>query len=197
MLTINECPMKAGSRQNARNFYGTEMAEIGSKLQPAFAKSLFDRVDAHSRILMDMALLDKMRAALTAGQNPIPLGDLMGFHAISIEPGTAIIEMSAGPQHHNPMGTVHGGVCCTLADTAMGIAHVTLLEDGETSTALEIKINFIRPVWKDTLTARGRAVKHGRTVSMMECDVVDAKDRLVARASGTFMTLRGEQAQGR
>ena len=144
-----------------------------------------------------MALLDKMREALAAGQNPIPLGDLMGFHAISIDAGIAVIEMAAGPEHHNPMGTVHGGVCCTLADTAMGIAHASLLGDSETSTSLEIKINFVRPVWKDTLTAHGRAVKHGRTVSLMECDILDAKQRLVARASGTFMTLRGEQAQGR
>ncbi len=144
-----------------------------------------------------MALIDKMRGALSSGVNPIPLGDLMGFHATTIEPGNAIIEMHAGPEHHNPMGTVHGGVCCTLADTAMGIAHASLLDDGETSTTLEIKINFVRPIWKDTLVAHGRAVKHGRTISLMECDVVDAKDRLVARASGTFMTLRGEQGQGR
>ena len=184
------------------------MAKISAELEAPFSKSLLNRIDTHSVILSwpkrdiglhwkDMSLLDKMRAALTAGQNPIPLGDLMGFHATSIEPGTAIIEMLTGPEHHNPMGTVHGGVCCTLADTAMGIAHASLLEDGESSTSLEIKINFIRPIWKDTLTARGRVVKHGRTISLMECDVVDPKDRLVARASGTFMTLRGEQAQGR
>ena len=113
-----------------------------------------------------MSLLDKMRAALNAGENPIPLGDLMGFRATAIGAGVATIEMLAGPEHYNPMGTVHGGVCCTLADTAMGIAHASLLEDGETSTSLEIKINFIRPIWKDTLTAKGRAVKHGRTVSL-------------------------------
>jgi uncharacterized protein (TIGR00369 family) len=144
-----------------------------------------------------MSLLDKMRAALEAGQNPIPLGEMMGFRAVSIERGDAVIEIAAGPEHYNPMGTVHGGVCCAIADTAMGIAHASMLEDGETSTSLEIKINFVRPVWKDTLTARGRAVKHGRTVSLMECDVLDGQKRLVARASGTFMTLRGDQAQGR
>ena len=144
-----------------------------------------------------MALIDKMRATLAAGENPIPLGELMGFRATSIEPGTATIEMLTGPEHHNPMGTVHGGVCCTLADTAMGIAHASMLDEGETSTSLEIKINFVRPIWKDALIARGRAVKHGRTVSLMECDVFDDKERLVARASGTFMTLRGEQARGR
>jgi uncharacterized protein (TIGR00369 family) len=144
-----------------------------------------------------MSLLDKMREALAAGKNPIPLGELMGFRAVSIERGDAVIEIAAGPTHYNPMGTVHGGVCCTLADTAMGIAHASLLEDGESSTSLEIKINFVRPIWQDTLTARGHAVKHGRTISLMECDILDGKSRLVARASGTFMTLRGEQAQGR
>lgn len=144
-----------------------------------------------------MALLEKMRAALAAGENPIPLGEMMGFRAVSIEAGVAVIEIAAGPEHYNPMGTVHGGVCCAIADTAMGIAHASLLEEHETSTSLEIKINFVRPIWKDTLTAHGRAVKHGRTVSLMECDVFDAKNRLVARASGTFMTLRGEQATGR
>jgi hypothetical protein len=66
------------------------------------------------------------------------------------------------------MGTVHGGVCCAIADTAMGIAHASMLEDGETSTSLEIKINFVRPVWKDTLTARprGQAWTHGEPDGM-------------------------------
>src|SRR5271168_1733475 len=101
-----------------------------------------------------MSLLEQMRSALAAGKNPIPLGELMGFRAVSIERGDAVIEIAAGPAHYNPMGTVHGGVCCTLADTAMGIAHASLLEDGESSTSLEIKINFVRPIWQDTLTAR-------------------------------------------
>ena len=47
------------------------------------------------------------------------------------------------------------------------------------------------------LVATGRLVKGGRTVGLLECDVVDEKDRLVARASSTCMTLRGEQAEGR
>jgi uncharacterized protein (TIGR00369 family) len=144
-----------------------------------------------------MALIEKMKADLEAGRNPIPLGDMMGFRAVTIEPGNAVIEIAAGPKHYNPMGTVHGGVCCSIADTAMGIAHASLLEEGETSTSLELKINFMRPVFNDTLTAHGRAVKQGKTISMMECDVMDSQNRLVARACGTFMTLRGEQAQGR
>ena len=95
------------------------------------------------------------------------------------------------------MGSLHGGVLCSIADTAMGFAHSSTLEDGETSTTLELHINFLRPVWDAKLRAVGRVTKAGRTVSLIECDVFDEKDRMVARASSTCMTLRGEQAEGR
>ena len=95
------------------------------------------------------------------------------------------------------MGTVHGGILCDIADAAMGMAYAAGLDEGETFTTLELKINFLKPVWTGTLTAVGRVVKAGRTVGLVECDVLDDKERLVARASSTCMTLRGEQAAGR
>jgi uncharacterized protein (TIGR00369 family) len=55
----------------------------------------------------------------------------------------------------------------------------------------------LKPVWAGKLVATGRVVKGGRTVGLVECDVVDEKDRLVARATSTCMTLRGEEAKGR
>ncbi|MBI4638812.1 MAG: PaaI family thioesterase [Candidatus Rokubacteria bacterium] len=74
------------------------------------------------------------------------------------------------------------------------------LRDGprhETFTTLELKINFLKPVRTGRLVATGRVVKGGRTVGLVECDVLDDKEGLVARASSTCMTLRGEQAAGR
>jgi uncharacterized protein (TIGR00369 family) len=79
----------------------------------------------------------------------------------------------------------------------MGIAYATTLEAGESFTTLELKINFLKPVWRARLRAIGKVVKKGRTVSLIECDVLDENDALVARASSTCMTLRGDQAQGR
>jgi uncharacterized protein (TIGR00369 family) len=107
------------------------------------------------------------------------------------------MEMEVGPQHANPMGTLHGGILCDLADAAMGMAYASSLDEGETFTTLELKINFLKPVWSGRLTATGRLVKGGRTVGLVECDVHDAKNRLVARASSTCMTLSGEQGEGR
>jgi uncharacterized protein (TIGR00369 family) len=79
----------------------------------------------------------------------------------------------------------------------MGIAHAATLREGETFTTLELEINFLRPAWEGKRIARGGVVKGGRTVGRVECDVTDADDQLVARATSTCMTLRGVQAAGR
>ena len=142
-------------------------------------------------------MLDVIRMVHRGELPPPPVARLIGFTIGSIEPGRVVMEMDAGPQHANPMGTVHGGILCDLADAAMGMAYASTLDEGETFTTLELKINFLKPVWSGRLTAMGRVIKDGHTVGLVECDVHDDKDRLVARASSTCMTLRGEQGEGR
>ena len=142
-------------------------------------------------------MLNIMRRIQRGELPPPPVATLIGFTIGSIEPGRVVMEMDAGPQHANPMGTVHGGILCDLADAAMGMAYASTLDEGETFTTLELKINFLKPVWTGRLIGTGRLVKAGHTVGLVECDVHDDKDRLVARASSTCMTLRGAQAQGR
>jgi len=114
-----------------------------------------------------------------------------------VESGKAVFELEAGPQHANPMGTLHGGVLCDVADAAMGVAYASTLADAESFTTLELKINFLRPFRNGTLTATARVVKSGRTIGLAECDVTDAEGRLIARAMSTCMTLRGDSSEGR
>jgi uncharacterized protein (TIGR00369 family) len=128
---------------------------------------------------------------------PPPVATLIGFTLTAIEPGRAVLELSADARHANPMGTVHGGILCDVADAAMGMAYASTLDEGESFTTLELKINFLKPVWAGKLVATGRIVKGGRTVGLVECDIVDDKGRLVARATSTYMTLRGDEAKGR
>jgi uncharacterized protein (TIGR00369 family) len=96
-----------------------------------------------------------------------------------------------------PWGTLHGGILCDLADAAMGFAYASTLAEGESFTTIELKINFLHPVWQTRLTATGHVVQCGGTVGLVECDIIDAQGGLVARASSTCMTLRDAQAQGR
>jgi uncharacterized protein (TIGR00369 family) len=128
---------------------------------------------------------------------PPPVAELIGLEAVGIENGAAIMELQADERHANPMGTIHGGILCDLADAAMGMAYFSQLEQGESFTTLELKINYLRPFWTGRLIAHGRVVHRGRTVGMTECDVVDDQGRLIAKATSTCLTLRGDAAAGR
>jgi uncharacterized protein (TIGR00369 family) len=142
-------------------------------------------------------LIDYIKRWQTGEGAPPPIAQLIGFRLVAVDSGEAIIEFEAGEAHANPMGTLHGGVLCDVADAAMGIAFASALDEGESFTTLELKINFLKPVWNAKLKAIGRIVKSGRVIGLVECDVTDEKGSLVARASSTCMILRGEQAQGR
>jgi uncharacterized protein (TIGR00369 family) len=128
---------------------------------------------------------------------PPPVAELIGLEEPRLENGEAIMEMVAGEQHSNPMGTLHGGILCDLADAAMGMAYFSQLEEGESFTTLELKINYLRPFWTGRLVAHGRVVSRGKTVGMTECEIVDERGRLIAKATSTCLTLRGDAAAGR
>src|SRR5262247_1655138 len=131
------------------------------------------------------------------GDSPLPpVARLIGFTLTSIAPGQARMAFEAGAQHANPMGTLHGGMLCDSADAAMGLAYASTLGEGDTCTTLELTSNVLQPVWQARLQAIGRVVTHGRTVGLVECDILDAQEALIARATSTCMTLRGDQARG-
>lgn len=128
---------------------------------------------------------------------PPPIAKLIGFTVTFVQDGKAVVEFEAGERHANPMGSLHGGILCDISDAAMGIAYASNLNEGETFTTLELKINFIKPVWNARLRAEANVIKQGKTVGLVECDVVDEQEQLVAHATCTQMTLRGETARGR
>ena len=127
----------------------------------------------------------------------MPVAELIGFEIGEITPGRAITTLQTGPQHANPMGTLHGGILCDIADAAMGISVASTLEPGQSFTTVELKINFFRPVWSTKLTAEANVLQRGRTTAYAECDVKDEAGKLVAKASSTCMILHGERANGR
>lgn len=127
----------------------------------------------------------------------VPVAELIGFKTREIGGGKAVVTLEAGPQHANPMGTLHGGILCDISDAAMGMAIASTLAEGESFTTIELKINFFRPVWKAQLRAEAVVVQRGRTVGYVECSIFDEESRLIAKVSSTCMVLRGEKAAGR
>jgi uncharacterized protein (TIGR00369 family) len=126
-----------------------------------------------------------------------PVARLVGFEIVSIELGPSEFALDAGPQHANPMGTLHGGIICDVADAAIGTAMASSLEDDETFTSLDLTIKFLKPVWNNCIRAVARLVKRTRSLGLLECEVTDESGSLVALVYSTCMVLRGESAKGR
>ena len=122
---------------------------------------------------------------------------LVGFEMDDVADGRAVGHLDAGPQHANPMGTLHGGILCDLADAAMGMAFASTLDGDHSFTTLELRINFLRPFWTGRLHAEAEVVSRGKTVGLVECSVTDERKRMIAKASSTCLVLKGEQAAGR
>src|SRR4030081_1868848 len=111
----------------------------------------------------NMATILELAQKMQRGEAPPPpIGRLLGFVLKAVEPGRAVFEMEADERHHNPMGALHGGVYCDLADAAMGYAYAATLGEGETFTTVELKINFLRAARRATLTAEATVRQAGR-----------------------------------
>lgn len=140
---------------------------------------------------------DRIDAWLRDKTDTAPVAKLIGFRLIECRDGLSRMEMDTGPQHYNPMGTLHGGILCDIADAAMGIAFASTLDENESFATLELHIHYLRPVWQSHVTAIGRTVKRGQSIGYTECEISDETGKLVAKASSTCMVLRGESATGR
>ncbi len=108
--------------------------------------------------------------------------------------GEVDLALEAGPEHLNLMGTVHGGVLATLADSATGLAYRTVLEPGMTFTTIQLQMTYLSPGRAGRLVARGRVVKRGRRTGYAEADIVDGEERLLARATA-LLAVMPESAQ--
>ncbi|HSO00966.1 MAG TPA: PaaI family thioesterase [Gaiellaceae bacterium] len=128
--------------------------------------------------------------AIFAGELPAPpISELMGFRGVSAEPGGAVFEMTPGPQHYNPIGSVHGGIALTLLDSAMGCAVHTTLGPGVGYTTLEVKANFVRPITADTgpIRCEGIVIHSGSRIATAEGKLTDEDGKLLAHGTTTCM----------
>ena len=120
---------------------------------------------------------------------PAPIGKLLGLKLSTPADGRAIVEFEATERYANPMGTLHGGVLCDVADAAMGAAYRSTLTDGESFATLELKINFIRPLTDKTgpVRAEGKVIHLGGQTGIAEGRITDVNGKLYAFATTTCL----------
>lgn len=141
--------------------------------------------------------LDKLDKIARGEAESPPVAKLIGFRITEVALGRAVAEMDASRRHTNPMGTLHGGVICDLADAAMGFAMATTLEAEESFTTLDLTAKYFKPIWEARIRATATVTKRTRALGLIECEVNDEGGSLVAKVFSTCMVLRGEEAKGR
>jgi len=140
----------------------------------------------------EMSGLEYLKA-MSRGDVPAPpIAELMGFAPVEVEEGRVVFEVEPAEYHYNPIGTVHGGLACTLADSAMGCAVPTTLPAGAGYTTVEIKTNLLRPITVETgrLRCEGVTVHVGGRIATAEARLTDEAGRLYAHATTTCMVFR-------
>lgn len=127
---------------------------------------------------------------MAAGELPgAPIASHVNMTLAKVDHGSVTFESRPDESHYNPIGMVHGGLVCTLLDSALGCAVHTTLPAGTGYTSIENKTNYLRPVSADSgpLTCTGRVVKPGRRVAFAEGEVTDVDGKTVATASGSLL----------
>ena len=141
---------------------------------------------------MELSGLEYMRA-IVAGEIPRPpIAWSLDFLLAEVEEGRAVFTLTPSEFHYNPIGVVHGGVAATLLDSAMGCAVHSLLPAGTGYTTLELKVNYLRPMTRDTgpVRAEGKVLHAGSRTALAEARLVDAAGKLLAHATSTCLILR-------
>jgi uncharacterized protein (TIGR00369 family) len=135
--------------------------------------------------------LDYLRAMISGELPTPPFAQTVGFQLVEAEEGRAVFDIDPKEFHYNPSGVVHGGVACTLLDSAMGCAVHTTLPAGVGYTTVELKVNLVRGITMRTglLRAEGRIIHRGNRVATAEGFLRGTDGKLYAHATTTCMIL--------
>lgn len=142
---------------------------------------------------MGMSGMDLLGALLDGTLPPAPIAELFQMRPVELENGTVVFECVPDESAYNPIGVVHGGLVCTLADTVTGCAVHSTLEAGVGYTSIDISVSYLRPVTRDSgvLRATGRVTKRGRRVAFASAEIVDGAGVLVATAASNCLIMDG------
>jgi uncharacterized protein (TIGR00369 family) len=182
---------------------GERMVHLAERMEQdiaAFERGLHDKGAAAKSFATGVAAMETIvsRSGLAFLQDMLdgkipqaPMCATLGFHLAEVAEGFAVFEGLPEFRHYNPIGTVHGGFAATLLDSALGCAVFSTMAKGEAWTTLELKLNFVRPLNKDTgsVRAEGRIIHRGRTVATADGELRDAAGKLYAHASTTCIVF--------
>jgi uncharacterized protein (TIGR00369 family) len=133
--------------------------------------------------------------ALARGELPVPpIARLLDFQLVEIEEGRVVFTLQPAEFHYNPIGVVQGGVPSAVLDAALGCAVHSTLPAGVAYTTVELHVNLLRPLTRDTgqLRCEAEVIHVGRTVGTAQARLMDSQGKLYSHGTTTCLIFRPE-----
>jgi uncharacterized protein (TIGR00369 family) len=140
--------------------------------------------------------LDLLRAVISGNLPRPPIYHLTGLCLTEVTEGTATVELPCSKWLSSSAGTIQGGFTAMLAESALGAAAYSTVEAGTAVASLDLKVNYLRPVFPDgePMVAKARLIHRGRTLAIVAVQITNAEGKQVALATGSSMYLPGRPA---
>lgn len=134
---------------------------------------------------LDERYLEELRERVRTS----PFHSWAGIELLSVGAGRAEVALTLREGHFNPQRIVHGGIIAAVADTAIGLALRSMLRPGLTHRTAQLNVHFLAKGEGERIVGRGRSLHLGQRMGYGEAEVVDGDERLLARATATFIVL--------
>jgi uncharacterized protein (TIGR00369 family) len=140
----------------------------------------------------ELSGIEYLRAVAEGRLPPPPIAATLDLRLLEIQEGHVTFGAEPAEFHYNPIGVVHASLAMSLIDSAIACAVHTLLPAGVGYTSLETKVNFVRPLTRETGPVRceGSIVHAGSRVATGEARLLDASGKLYAHGTSTCLILR-------
>lgn len=144
-----------------------------------------------ARAALEMNGLELLQAMLRGEYPKPPIAEMLNFTLLEAEEGRAVFGVEPAEYHYNPIGVVHGGLACTLLDSALGCAVQSQLPAGLAYTTVQLNVNLVRALTLETGFVRCEAntVHVGRQMATAEARIIDARGKLYAHGTTTCLVF--------
>jgi len=125
-----------------------------------------------------------------------PFMEQIGANLEVIEPGYVEVHLPYSKKLTQQHGFIHGGALATIADTAAGYAAFTLMPADASILTVEYKLNIMRPGQGEKMIAKGKVIKPGRNLTIVDSDVYavrDGEEVMCVASIQTLMALHGRE----
>jgi uncharacterized protein (TIGR00369 family) len=139
--------------------------------------------------MIETELAPDVRRRISEAFERVPFAHHLKLELGEMKSGEATLYLLVRDELRQNNGVVHGGVIASLVDTAAAFAILTILEEPQSTTTVDLTIHYLRPLIRGRVAAHARVLRAGRRILTIAVDVLDETETLAATALTSFIRL--------